>query len=125
MTTESIDISGFGGRYEAACQVMLQRGLEWITKHPDFNIGKAYRQFKGVTGICISDEELSKDLDKYICSELDPSGAMHHAVIFHLARIQEIGYDRWIAMAVSSGQGVVQIDLIQIRETLADLNLTY
>lgn len=116
---ETVDISGFGGRYEAACQIMLQRGIDWIASHPDFNIGKSYKQFKGVTGICFSDEEKAKELDKCINSGIEPSGAMHHAVISHLARIQSVGHEQWIAEAKAANREVYEIDLDETRKTFS------
>lgn len=95
---KTIDISGMGGGYETACQKMLIRGLKWLKEHPHFDF-KAYRQYQNVYGVVDSTTQDAKELDKYICEGVDPSGAMHQAVINHLAYIHVNGYDRWLESA--------------------------
>jgi hypothetical protein len=121
---ETVDISGMGGRYEAACQIMLERGLTWLKDHPDFNVGKSYKQLKGVFGICTSEEALAKEMDAYICAEIEPSGAMHHAIIQRLTKIQVVGYDQWVKDAKAAGGTIYEVDHKKLREELKDLGLS-
>jgi hypothetical protein len=95
---KTIDISGMGGSYEAGCQLMLLRGLKYLKEHPDFDFS-VYKSFHNVYGICDGEGDKAKELDEVICKGVEPSGAMHQAVISHLAYIHKYGYDAWIAEA--------------------------
>ena len=95
---KTIDISGFSGAYEAACQKMLLQGLKFLKDHPNFD-WSAYREYKGVLGVCIATTDEAEELDKAVCEGVKPSGAMCHAVISHLAYIHKHGYDAWLAEA--------------------------
>jgi len=106
---KTIDISGFGGGYEAACQLMLVRGMAWLKEHPDFDF-RAYKTYKNVFGLCSSTTSQAEDLDKTICAGLDPSGAMHQGVISHLAYIHKNGYDKWLAEAQKHGRQVIEVN---------------
>lgn len=92
---KTIDISGFGGSYEAGCQLMLLRGLKYLKEHPDFDFS-VYKSFRNVYGICEGEGDKAKELDEVICKGVEPSGAMHQAVISHLAYIHKHGHDAWI-----------------------------
>lgn len=106
---KTIDISGFGGNYEAACQQMLLRGIAWLKEHPDFDFS-AYKTYKNVYGLCSSTTAQAEDLDKVICAGLNPSGAMHQGVISHLAYIHKNGYDEWLSEASKHGRQVIEVD---------------
>lgn len=95
---KTIDISGFGGSYEAGCQRMLLNGLKFLNEHPNFDF-RVYRSSPNVFGLCIGEGESAEALDKAVGEGVEPSGAMHHAVISHLAYIHEHGYDGWLAQA--------------------------
>lgn len=95
---KTIDISGMGGSYEAGCQLMLRRGLDYLKEHPDFDF-KVYKSYRNLYGICQGEGEQARELDEVICKGVEPSGAMHQAVISHLAYIHEHGHDAWIAEA--------------------------
>jgi len=94
----TIDISGMGGSYEDGCQLMLLRGLKYLKEHPDFDFS-VYKSFRNVYGICEGEGDRAKELDEVICKGVEPSGAMHQAVISHLAYIHKNGHDAWIAEA--------------------------
>jgi len=104
---KTIDISGFGGRYEAACQKMLLQGLKFLSDHPNFN-WDGYRQYENVFGFCIAETEEAKALDKAICAGVEPTTAMHHVVINHLAYIHKHGYDAWIAEGEKQGKRIYE-----------------
>lgn len=106
---KSIDISGFGGGYEAVCQLMLLRGRAWLKEHPDFDFG-VYKQCKMVFGLCAATTDQSRELDNVLCAGVDVTGAMHHALIFHLAYIHKHGYDEWLARAERNGRQVIEVD---------------
>lgn len=99
---KTVDISGFGGSYEAGCQKMLLNGLKFLNEHPNFDF-RVYKSNPQVFGLCIGEGESAEALDKAVCEGVEPSGAMHHAVISHLAYIHKHGYDSWIAEAEKQG----------------------
>jgi len=99
---KTIDISGFGGSYEAGCQKMLLNGLKFLNEHPNFD-WSAYKEYRGVFGLTIAESSEAKELDDAVCQDVEPSGAMHSAVISHLAHINKHGYDAWLAEAEKQG----------------------
>lgn len=99
---KTIDISGFGGNYEAGCQKMLLNGLRFLNEHPNFNFN-VYSSSPQVFGLCIGKGESAEAMDKAVCDGVEPSGAMHHAVISHLAFIHKHGYEGWIAEGEKQG----------------------
>ena len=102
---KTVDISGFGGGYEAGCQKMLINGLKFLNEHPNFD-WSAYKQYRGVFGLTIAESSEAKELDDAVCQDVEPSGAMHSAVISHLAHINKHGYDAWLAEAEKRGRTV-------------------
>ena len=113
---KTIDISGFGGGYEATCQAMLIAGLKWLREHTDFDF-KGYKSFSNVCGLVIPPETaLAKELDDTLlaASGGDCSGAMHQAVISHLAFIHVNGVDAWLAKAQEKGREVIEVDEVDI-----------
>jgi len=105
---KTIDISGFGGSYEAACQKMLINGLKWLNEHPDFDF-KVYESNPNIVGIMTGKGNDAKELDNVVCEGIEPSGAMHHVVISHLAYIHENSYDGWINEAGKQGATVYEL----------------
>lgn len=100
---KTVDISGFGGGYEAGCQKMLLNGLKYLKEHPIFDF-EVYKTNPQVFGLCIGEGESSEALDKAINDGVEPSGAMHHAVISHLAYIHKHGYEGWLEKARKNGR---------------------
>jgi len=100
---KTISISGFGGSYEAGCQKMLINGLKFLNEHPNFD-WSAYKEYRGVFGLTIAESSEAKELDDAVCQDVEPSGAMHSAVISHLAYINKHGYDAWLAEAEKQGR---------------------
>lgn len=101
---KTIDISGFGGGYEATCQKALMNGVRFLKAHPDADWGKAYKGFEGVYGLISPESQIAKDLDKYLGKDipdcLGMTGAIHQAVVSQLLRIAGYGsYDKWIEEA--------------------------
>lgn len=99
---KTVDISGFGGSYEAGCQKMLLAGLRYLKEHPNFDFS-AYKKYKGIYGLCIGEGEEAEALDKAIEEGMGSTGAMHQAVISHLAYIHANGYDKWVSQAEIQG----------------------
>ena len=100
---KTVSISGFGGGYEATCQKMLRNGMRFLVDKPVFDWG-AYQSFQNVTGLCIAEGDEAKALDKAVCAGLEPTSAMHHIVISHLAFIHQNSYDAWIAEGEKRGK---------------------
>lgn len=95
---KTIVIGGLSPIYEWGCQRMLQRGLEWLHTNPDFDFS-AY-----VYGICIGSGQKAKELDDFIMNDKQLEaygvpGAMHRAVISHLAYIHKHGQEKWLEEA--------------------------
>jgi len=88
------DLSGMGGSYEKGCQNMLQKGFEWLCKHPKANLkGHTY---KGIYGIFESDSKDAKELSNILAkSEPDCTGAMHQCIMGHLFFIAGNGIEKW------------------------------
>lgn len=105
---KTIDISGFGeNSYEAGCQLMLLRGIKWLNEHPDFNFND-YKVFANVMGSCFSETDAANELSEVITKGIDATGAMHHAVISHLAYIHKHGYDGWLTEGKKNGMKVYE-----------------
>lgn len=90
MTEKRVDISGFEGPYENACQTMLDRWLKWFETQsfgmvfPVQSDGK--RKFSELYFGILSD----------LVSDIDPSGAMFWATVSHLAYIVKNGKEKWL-----------------------------
>jgi len=95
---KTVDISGFGGDYEAACQTMLTQGLKWLAENYEPNKLK-YGSYENVFGLLIAENDFSKEFDKAVCANVEPSGAMHHAVTQRIMFVVKNGYDEWLKLA--------------------------
>ncbi len=94
---KTVDISGMGGDYENACQVMLWRGVAYLDERkPPVEMWKQTKQSPNIVGILITEGEDLKALEKYIVRDIEPSGAMHQAVMNHIAYIHKHGQDGWL-----------------------------
>jgi len=114
---KTVDISGFGGGYEAGCQRMLLNGLQYLHEHPNFDF-RVYSSNPQVFGLCIGEGVDAESLDEAVCEGTEPSGAMHHAVISHLAYIHKHGYDGWISEAEKNGMTIYETKEEDINNTL-------
>lgn len=92
---KTLDISGFGGAYEDACQTMLTSGLEWLADHYE-PCKLQYTAYKDVFGLLTAENDFSKEFDQAVCAGVEPTGAMHHAVVGHVLYILRSGYDGWL-----------------------------
>lgn len=95
---ETIDVSGMGGGYERACQLMIQAGVKFLQEN-EFHFD--YRTLKGVYGVAFSDAPWSEDLEKVLMDAVggDCTGAMHQCVIGHLTYIHKESYEAWLSTA--------------------------
>lgn len=117
---KTVDISGMGGGYELCCQTMLLRGMAFLAQNPDFTFDKAYSEFKGIYGLCISQSEGAKTLDDVITKGTGCTGAMHQAVVGHLSYIHKNGYEKWLSRFKDEPGRIYEVD----RETLeSDLKI--
>jgi hypothetical protein len=92
----TIDISGFGGGYEIACQLMLCQAVKWLEEHPQAD--PKFHGFKGATGILMEDNADADSLSSATTREVPggPTGAMHQAVICHALIIRQYGRECWM-----------------------------
>lgn len=112
---KTIDISGFGGSYEAACQKMLFNGLKFLKDKPNFD-WEGYKTYRGVYGLCTAETAEAKELDDALLEGLsDATRAMHQAVIGHLACIHKHGHDALIVEAQRQGRELYEMPIEEER----------
>lgn len=103
----TVDISGFGGGYEDVCQRMLARGVAYLAevKPPVEMWDRGLKQSPNIIGIAIAESDGVKALeDAMMAGEDDVTGAMHQAVLNHLAYIHKHGEDGWLAELQKHGR---------------------
>lgn len=96
MKIKTWDLSGFGGDYENALQLMVWTGVEFLQKN---NI-KSFRseQSPNIIGIAINQGETGEAFDKAILDcvkDYGASGAMHQYATNHARYIATHGYKKW------------------------------
>jgi hypothetical protein len=101
VTKQTIDISGMGGGYEDMCQRMLWRGVAHLAEsQPPVGMWEQATQYRGITGIMTTDGAHLKALEAaMIHPDDDVTGAMHQAVMNHLAWIHRHGVEGWLREA--------------------------
>lgn len=116
---KTIDISGFGGYYEATCQAMLFAGMKWLNQHPQFDFS-AYRTYRNIYGLATAVTELAKELDDILLAAAhgDSTGAIHQAVVSHLAYIHVNGHDAWLKQAEKQGREIIEVDEQEIEKQI-------
>ena len=93
-TPEMGEISGFGGSYEEACQIMLDAGVKWIqtNTHDDLKA----KTLKNAYGLLEPTSEQAKALEKAILEPVeDATGGMHQAVMQRLFFIAKHGWGKY------------------------------
>jgi len=107
---KTIDISGFGGGYEAKCQAMLIAGMDWLKKHLDFDFS-SYKSYKHIYGVATAETSLAKELDGVLlaAAQGNYTGAMHQAVVFHLGYIHVHDYENWLEKAREKGREIIDV----------------
>lgn len=95
-TDDMVEISGFGGGYEAACRSMVKAGCEWFDAHP--NAQPKFHGYKGFYGLIEEDNQDAKDLSAAVLAAAngDSTGAMHQAAIGHILAIHRSGWDWYV-----------------------------
>jgi len=124
---KTIDISGFGGGYEATCQAMLIAGMKWLREHPEFTF-EGYKAYRNITGIVVPPEtRLAKELDDVLLKAArdDMTGAQHQAVISHLAYIQAHGHEQWLEDAKKNGREIIEVDEADIERQVTAARLEW
>jgi len=93
MIIKTWDITGFGGGYEATCQMMLWNAVKFISNN-DKEIKS--KQSPQIYGIAINEGKDGEAFDKAMMEGIDDAtGAMHHCATNHALYIQKNGYDKW------------------------------
>lgn len=103
-TNDMKEISGLGGQYEECCRKMVIAGLEWF----DENEGKSpkFITFRGITGVCQSDNEDAKELSEVMVkavAEFGATGAMHQYTVHHVMWIIKNGWDEYVKKQIHEG----------------------
>jgi hypothetical protein len=98
---DSREISGFGGAYEKACQIMVVAGMEWFDEHPD--AVPHFAGYQGVMGIITEEDDDAKALGAWMVAAADAydpnggvTGAMHQATVSHVLWAHENGWDPYL-----------------------------
>lgn len=96
---KTCDISGMGGGYEEMCQRMLHRGIAYLGEQkPPVEMWAKARGVEGIYGVLLTEGEHLEALERFIIREGDDcTGAMHQAVMGHLAYIHRHGHEQWLA----------------------------
>jgi len=124
---KTIDISGFGGGYEATCQAMLIAGMKWLKEHPDFTF-EGYKTYRGIYGVMTPpDTKLAKELDDVLLKAAlnDMTGAQHQAVISYLFYIQAHGYEQWLEDAKKNGREIIEVNEADIERQVTAARLEW
>lgn len=97
----TIDISGMGEGYEDACQRMLWRGVQYLAeRQPPIEMWEGTSQSPVIVGVLLTEGEELLSLEKYVMAGCrGASGAMHQAVMNHLAWIHKKGQEDWLKTA--------------------------
>lgn len=108
---KTIDISGYGGGYEATCQAMLFAGIDWLKKHPDFTFD-GYGFYEGIFGyVKVPNTPEAKELEAVLNDAVNSegTGAMHQAVIEHLIDVKDLGYEGWLERYEKGGREIIEV----------------
>lgn len=83
------------------CQKMLWRGVAHLAEvNPPVEMWEHAKTYPGIYGVMSTEGQHLKDLEAAILHEgEDATGAMHHAVMSHLAYIHKYGVDAWLKEA--------------------------
>lgn len=94
----TVNISGFGAGYEDACQRMLWKGVAYLAEvQPPVDIWDGAKQSANIIGVMSTEGAGLKALEAAVTQgEPDITGAMHQAVMNHLAYIHRNGVDGWL-----------------------------
>ena len=100
---ETISISGFGGGYEDMCQRMLWRGVAYLAeRQPPVEMWAGAHAYENIYGVMSTEGEELKALEAAIIKDGDDvTGAMHQAVMSHLAYIHKHGVLEWLREAMN------------------------
>jgi len=96
---KTLELSGFGGGYEATAQTMLTRGLKWASERTQVEDVK-YEGYEGVYGLIKAKSPSAVALDHALLADhIDATGAMHQCVVENLLIILKHGYETWLKAA--------------------------
>lgn len=100
-TDEMGEISGFGGRYEDTCRVMVVAGLKWLDENPEAD--PKFTAYKNIYGVISEDNKDVKTLTKVMveASGNDCTGAMHQATVGTVLWIKHRSWAEYIEMMSS------------------------
>ena len=109
MWKRTVDISGFGGGYEAMCQTLLWRGIAYLAEvKPPLEMWKDAKSYRGVYGILQTEgKDLTALEEAIIRPGDDVTRVMHQAVMEHLYAIHTNGLDGWLAEYIQKAPGRV------------------
>jgi len=94
---KTVDVSGMGGSYENACQMMLWRGVEYLENQtPEWLSELKLKEYKDIHGIITAKTAQAKALIDHIVKDVNPSGAQVQCIIGHLCFIAGRGVAEWL-----------------------------
>ena len=114
MWKRTVDISGFGGAYEAMCQTLLWRGIAYLAEvKPPLEMWKGAKSYRGIYGVLHTEGTDLKALEETIIRPGDDvTSVMHQAVMEHLHDIHTNGQGAWLAKYIQKAPDrVVEVDV--------------
>jgi hypothetical protein len=93
-TADMGQISGMGGRYERACQDMLEAGCVWLETNKSAKLKS--HSYSNVFGLLVADSDDAKAMEAAVLAACDDcTGAMYHAVMSRLFYIAKHGWQTY------------------------------
>lgn len=106
MTTDMVEVSGFGGSYEEGCRLMVLAGVEWLAQHPGAKPKVSH--YRNVMGIDHDDNVYAEQLTKAMLDapyndngtqttvgKYGATGAMVQYSKMHALRANAVGWDEY------------------------------
>jgi hypothetical protein len=94
-TADMVEISGFGGDYEDACNSMFEAGMEHMVAN-GLEGKVSVLTSENIYGVFFPGNEATESLSKAVeAARPDCSGAMLYAVMNHLAYVAKNGWEKY------------------------------
>lgn len=87
--------AGLSSKYEKATREMIIRGAMWCDSNPAKVKQLNFTESSKLFGFIMSENEVSKELENYICDGIEPTGAMFHLAMKHIGYINKNGWNKY------------------------------